>query len=71
MLIAAIAISLTVGYLIGRLQPWNALDAWAENEVRFYGPWTRGNRWQQLTVLLAHCLTHPRHSWQALHKKRP
>jgi hypothetical protein len=70
MLIAAIAISLAVGYLIGRLQPWNALDAWAESEVRFYGPWTRGNRIQQATVLAAHSITHPCHSWAALRKGR-
>lgn len=68
MLIAAIG--LVAGYLIGRLQPWNALDAWAENEVRFCGPWARGNRIQQATVLAAHCITHPRHSWAALRKGR-
>lgn len=70
MLIAAIAASLVVGYLIGRLQPWNTLDAWAEDEVRFYGPWARGNRIQQLIVLAAHGITHPRRSWVALRKSR-
>ena len=68
MLIAAIVISLAVGYLIGRLRPWNALDVWAENEVRFYGSWARGNRIQQATVLAAHSITHPRRSWGALRK---
>lgn len=70
MLIASIAISLTVGYLTGRLQPWNALDAWAEDEVRLSGPWVRGSKAQQATVFVAHCLTHPRHSWQSLRKGR-
>lgn len=70
MLIAVIVVSLVVGYLIGRLQPWNALDAWAENEVRFYGPWARGNRIQQAAVLTAHSVTHPRRSWGALRKGR-
>jgi hypothetical protein len=63
-------ISLVVGYLVGRLQPWDALDAWAENEVRFYGPWVRGNKAQQAVVLITHCFTHPRHSWRSLRKSR-
>jgi hypothetical protein len=69
-LIAVIVIGPVVGYLIGRLRPWHALDAWAENEVRFYGPWARGNRIQQVIVLVAHGVTHPRRSWEALRKGR-
>ncbi|MEU2874447.1 hypothetical protein ABZ769_35530 [Streptomyces olivoreticuli] len=68
MIIAIVAAASVVGYLLGRLQPWSALDVWAENEVRFYGPWTRGNKVQQATVLVARCLTHPRHSWRSLWK---
>ena len=70
MLVAITLAALVVGYLIGRLQPWNALDAWAENEVRFYGPWARSNKAKQATVWVAHCVTHPRHSWRALRKGR-
>lgn len=69
-MLVSIAVAGLVGYLIGRLQPWNALDAWSEDEVRFYGPWTRGNKAQQATVLVAHCITHPRRSWRALRKGR-
>lgn len=70
MLTVAVVAALVLGYLIGRLRPWGALVAWAENEVRFFGPWARGNRVQQATLLLAHGLTHPRHSWRSLRKRR-
>lgn len=70
MLVAIALAALIVGYLLGRLQLWNSLDAWAENEVRFYGPWARGTKVQKAALLVAHCLTHPRHSWRALRKSR-
>lgn len=68
---AAITLAaLVIGYLVGRLQPWNALDAWAENQVRFHGPWARGSKAQQAAVLVAHCITHPRRSWRSRRKSR-
>lgn len=63
-------IALAAGYGIGRYQPWNALDAWAEDQVRFMGPWATGNKPQMLAVWAAHWLTHPRHSWRAHRKGR-
>ncbi|MFF9691068.1 hypothetical protein [Streptomyces sp. NPDC014623] len=57
-----IASTLTGGYLLGRLRPWQRLGYWAEDQVRYTGSWARGGRGRQAVVVL----TAPRTSWRIM-----
>lgn len=65
-LIVTAAVALVVGYLVGRVRPWQRLGNWAEDQVRFTGAWVRGGRVRQAVVVLVHVLVRPRTSWHIL-----
>ncbi|MET7563764.1 hypothetical protein ABZS95_26720 [Streptomyces sp. NPDC005479] len=60
------AVALAVGYLLGRLRPWDRLGNWAADQVRFTGSWVRGGTGRQAVVVLAHAVTAPRTSWRMM-----
>ncbi|MFI9176172.1 hypothetical protein [Streptomyces lincolnensis] len=64
--ITAAAVALVVGYLVGRVRPWQRLGDWAEDQVRFTGAWVRGGRARQAAVVLVHVLVRPRTSWHIM-----
>ncbi|MFH8796912.1 hypothetical protein [Streptomyces sp. NPDC017941] len=60
------AAALTVGYLLGRLRPWQRLGDWAADQVRHAGTWAWGGAGRQAVVVLVHAVTAPRTSWRIL-----
>lgn len=62
----AVAVALALGYLLGRLRPWDRLGNWAADQVRFTGSWLRGGTGRQAVVVLAHAVTAPRTSWRIM-----
>ncbi|MCX5318120.1 hypothetical protein [Streptomyces sp. NBC_00154] len=60
------AVALTVGYLLGRLRPWDRLGNWAADQVRFTGAWVQGGTGRQAVVVLAHAITAPRTTWNMM-----
>ncbi|MEV7160299.1 hypothetical protein AB0N77_37775 [Streptomyces misionensis] len=60
------AVALAVGYLLGRLRPWQRLGDWAADQVRFTGAWVRGGAGRQAVVVLVHVVTAPRTSWRVM-----
>ncbi|WP_407553104.1 hypothetical protein QOM21_23985 [Streptomyces sp. Pv4-95] len=58
MMAALIAAALVVGYVLGRLRPWDRLDTWLWRRLAFGGRWTRTRR-GHLTVLVVHALVRP------------
>ncbi|MFJ5802702.1 hypothetical protein [Streptomyces decoyicus] len=57
-MIALITAALAVGYVLGRLRPWDRLDTWLWRRLTFGGRWTRTRR-GQLTVLAVDALVRP------------
>lgn len=64
--IALVSVALPLKYVIGRFRPWRRLGDWAEDQVRFAGPWLRGGTVRQAVLVLAHGLARPRASWRIL-----
>ncbi len=60
------AAALAVGYLLGRLRPWQRLGDWAADQVRHAGAWVRGGFGRQAVVVLVHAVTAPRTSWRIM-----
>ncbi|MGR3935319.1 hypothetical protein [Streptomyces sp. BRA346] len=63
-----VVVALLTGYGAGRLRPWRRLGDWAEDQVRFSGPWVRGGAIRQAVLVLAHFVTAPRASWRLAHR---
>lgn len=64
-LLTTAAAALAVGYLLGRLRPWQHLGHWAGDQVRFAG-WADGGFILRLAVAVAFTLTQPQESWRVL-----
>jgi hypothetical protein len=60
------AVALALGYLLGRLRPWDRLGNWAADQVRFTGAWVLGGAARQAVVVLVHAVTAPRTSWRIM-----
>ncbi|MFI0772833.1 hypothetical protein ACH4TQ_49600 [Streptomyces sp. NPDC021218] len=52
-------LALLTGYGAGRVRPWRRLGDWAQDQVRFAGPWARGGTIHQAVLVLAHFITAP------------
>ncbi|WP_236670001.1 hypothetical protein [Streptomyces antimycoticus] len=63
--------ALLTGYGAGRLRPWRRLGDWAEDQIRFSGPWARGGTIRQAVLVLAHFITSPRARWRLPHHPTP
>ncbi|MEU1941000.1 hypothetical protein ABZ554_00660 [Streptomyces sp. NPDC020125] len=64
-------VALLTGYGTGRLRPWRQLGDWAEDQIRFSGPWVQGGTIRQAALILAHFITAPRASWRLAHRPAP
>ncbi|MGW7620826.1 hypothetical protein ACWGLG_34315 [Streptomyces antimycoticus] len=64
-------VALLTGYGAGRVRPWRRFGDWAQDQVRFAGPWARGGTIRQAVLVLAHVVTAPRASWQLVHRPAP
>lgn len=58
----AAAAALAVGYVLGRVRPWDRLDTWVWHRFAFMGEWTKSKP-QQVLTMAAHILVRPRISW--------
>ncbi|MFB7896165.1 hypothetical protein ACFC1B_07520 [Streptomyces xiamenensis] len=61
---------LAIGYVAGRVRPWRSLACWAEDDVRFSGPWACGGQTRQAVVVAALVRTAPVATWRSLCKGR-
>lgn len=61
---AAAVAALLVGYILGRLRPWQALGDWAADELHFTGRWATGSRARQAVLTAALFASEPRRSWR-------
>ncbi|MEU7597316.1 hypothetical protein AB0B79_30430 [Streptomyces sp. NPDC039022] len=71
-LLAAAAL-LAAGYALGRVRPWDRLDAWVWRRFVLGGPWTHTRR-GQLVTLAAHALVRPAatvRAWRHRHDPPP
>ncbi|MFB6990873.1 hypothetical protein ACFC0C_25060 [Streptomyces sp. NPDC056178] len=66
MSVVVTAAALAVGYLLGRLRPWQRAGDWAADQVRFTGPWACGGFGRQAVVVLVHVVAAPRTSWRIM-----
>lgn len=64
------AAALAVGYVLGRVRPWDRLDTWVWRRLAFGGAWTR-SRPQQVLTLVVHVLVRPRASWNSWRRNDP
>ncbi|MFI1328249.1 hypothetical protein ACH4TI_33895 [Streptomyces rochei] len=56
--------ALAAGFLLGLLRPWHRAGYWAADQVRFTGPWVRGDFGRQTVVVLVNVVTAPCTSWR-------
>jgi hypothetical protein len=55
---AAVTAGLAVGYLLGRIRPWDRLDTFVWRQFAFGGPWTR-TKPRQAVIAVLHALVRP------------
>ncbi|HBF82469.1 MAG TPA: hypothetical protein DD420_21830 [Streptomyces sp.] len=64
---AVVAVAaLALGYLAGRVRPWQRLGNWAEDQLRFTGSWVHGGAAKQASLAVVHGLTRPRTTMRIL-----
>ncbi|MFH8581607.1 hypothetical protein [Streptomyces zaomyceticus] len=69
----AVLAALAVGYVLGRVRPWDRLDTWVRRRFTFMGAWTESKPQTVLTIA-AHVLVRPRVSygiWRRRNDLRP
>nr|WTB28172.1 hypothetical protein OG781_00060 [Streptomyces sp. NBC_00830]WTB35911.1 hypothetical protein OG781_46525 [Streptomyces sp. NBC_00830] len=57
--------ALTVGWMLGRLRPWQHLGNWTADQVRFAGYWVQDGTGRQIVVVQDHA------AHQLAHDARP
>jgi len=66
-------VSLAVGYLLGRVRPWDRLDTWVWRRMTFGGPWAQ-SRPQVYLTFCVHAFVRPGmtlRAWQHRHDPPP
>lgn len=63
-LLGTSAACLLVGYLLGRVRPWDRLDTWVWRRMTFGGPWTQ-SKWQCYLTFWVHAAVRPVQTWHA------
>jgi hypothetical protein len=56
--------ALLVGYLLGRIRPWDRLDDWLWRRLAFGGRWTE-SLWQTYLTFAVHAVVRPAKTWRA------
>ncbi|AEM88774.1 hypothetical protein Strvi_9527 (plasmid) [Streptomyces violaceusniger Tu 4113] len=64
-------VALLTGYGAGRVRPWRRLGDWADDQIRFSGPWVQGGTIRQVVLVLGHFVTAPRTSWRLARRPTP
>ncbi|WP_329309633.1 hypothetical protein [Streptomyces sp. NBC_01262] len=49
--VVVVAVALALGYLFGRLRPWERLGDWAADQVSYGGSWVQGSTARQAVVV--------------------